>query len=77
MRTRLLLAGVVGVVLLVLGVQTKVICPNGPCATAPDTRGTVHRYYQMKPLGATLFEKVTELRLPIHYTSGTDTESLK
>lgn len=72
-------AGVVAGLLLiaVLAVPTKVVCPNGPCSTAPDAQGNVHRYYQMKPLGATLFEQTTYLRVPIHYTSGMDTEPLK
>ncbi len=79
LRTRLLIAGVVAGLLLiaVLAVPTKVVCPNGPCSTAPDARGDVHRYYEMKPLGAILFEEVTELRIPIRYSSGMDTESLK
>jgi len=65
------------VLITVLAAPTKVVCPNGPCSTAPDAQGNVHRYYQIKPLAATLFEEVTGLRMPIHYTSGVDTDSLK
>ncbi|MUM15851.1 hypothetical protein FZI91_22560 [Mycobacterium sp. CBMA271] len=67
----------VALLISVLAVPTKVICPNGPCSTAPDAQSNVYRYYEMKPLGATLVEEVTGLRIPIHYTSGRDTESLK
>lgn len=75
----MLMAGVVVSLLVVgvLSVPAKVICPNGPCSTAPDAHGNVHRYYQMKPLGAALFEKVTGLRIPIHYTSGIDAQTLR
>ncbi|MEU9809261.1 hypothetical protein [Mycobacterium sp. NPDC050853] len=61
----------------VLAVPTKVICPNGPCSTAPDAQDRVHRYYEMKPLGATLIEEVTGLPIPLHYESGVDIKSLK
>lgn len=61
----------------VLVVPVKVLCPNGPCSTAPDAQGNVHRYYEMKPLGADLVEQVTGLRIPIHYGSGVDAESVK
>lgn len=79
MRTRSLIASLVAglIVIAVLAVPAKVVCPNGPCSTAPDAQGNVHRYYEMKPLGVALFEKVTALRIPIHYTSGMETESLK
>ena len=79
MRTRLPIVIVVAVLVLiaVLAAPTKVVCPNGPCSTAPDTQGNVHRYYQIKPLGVTLLEEVTGLRIPIHYASGVDAESLK
>jgi len=74
-----MVAGVVAVLLLiaVLAVPTKVVCPNGPCSTAPDAQGNVHRYYEVKPLGVTLLEEVTGLRVSIHYSSGTYTESVK
>nr|WP_286151310.1 MULTISPECIES: hypothetical protein [unclassified Mycobacterium] len=58
-----------------LAVPTKVICPNGPCTTAPDAQGKVHRYYEMKPLGAMLIEEVTGFPVTIHYESGQDVES--
>lgn len=64
---------VVAVLIVVLAVPTKVVCPNGPCSTAPDAQGNVHRYYEMKPLGAKLVEEVTGFPIPIHYTSGRDT----
>ncbi len=67
---------VVALLIAALAVPTKVICPNGPCSTAPDAQGNVHRYYEMKPLGATLVEEATGFRIPIHYTSGRDTESI-
>lgn len=78
MKRIVIAAGVVVALLVaVLAVPTKVICPNGPCITAPDAQGNVHRYYEMKPLGVTLVEEVTGLRIAIRYTSGRDTESLK
>ncbi|SKL34063.1 Uncharacterised protein [Mycobacteroides abscessus subsp. bolletii] len=67
---------VIALLIVVLAVPTKVICPNGPYATAPDAQGNVHRYYEMKPLGATLVEEATGFRISIHYTSGLDTESI-
>ena len=73
----LVTGGAVALLIAVLAVPTKVICPNGPCTTAPDAQGNVHRYYEMKPLGAALVEEVTGLRIPIRYTSGVDSESLK
>lgn len=67
----------VALLIAVLVAPAKVTCPNGPCTTAPDAQGNVHRYYEMKPLGAALIEEVTGLRVPIHYSSGVDTESLR
>lgn len=46
----------------------KVVCPNGPCTTGIDESGYIHRYYEVKPLGASL------LNLPFHYSSGRDSE---
>ncbi|ORV01675.1 hypothetical protein AWC04_12775 [Mycolicibacterium fallax] len=78
MKKIVIIAGV-GVALLcaLLFVPVKVTCPNGPCSTAPDARGNIHRYYELKPLGADLVEQVTGLRVPIHYGSGMDAESVK
>lgn len=74
----LIITGIaVALLIAVLAVPAKVTCPNGPCTTAPDAQGNVHRYYEMKPLGAALVEEVTGFRVPIHYASGVDTESLK
>ncbi|ODR26774.1 hypothetical protein [Mycolicibacterium porcinum] len=78
MKRSVIITGIAVVLLIaVLVAPTKVTCPNGPCTTAPDAQGNVHRYYEMKPLGAALIEEVTGLRVPIHYSSGVDTESLK
>lgn len=59
---------IVLVVVAVLAWPVKVVCPNGPCLTGVDEAGYVHRYYEIKPLGADL------LSLPFRYSSGNESE---
>lgn len=65
---------VVVVVLALLAVPVKSVCPNGPCSSAPDAQGNVHLYYETAPLGVLVIERVTGLHLPIRYDSGQDIE---
>ncbi len=61
-------AAVLGIALLAWPV--KEVCPNGPCTTAPDAQGSVHRYYEVKPLAAAVIDTVAGKSLPLRYTSG-------
>ncbi|ORB59436.1 hypothetical protein BST43_07085 [Mycobacteroides saopaulense] len=76
MKRIMIVTGITGALLIaVLAAPIRVVCPNGPCSTAPDTQGNVHRYYELKPLGAMLIEEVTGVPVTIHYASGQDVES--
>ena len=70
-KTKLILLGIAGAVLIgVLAWPVKTVCPNGPCTSAPDADGYVHRYYEIQPLGTALIASVTNRNLPLHYSSG-------
>lgn len=72
-RVRLVVGVVVALVIIgVLALPIKDECgaADYACATAPDARGYVHYYYEVKPLGAVLIEFATHSRFPFHYTSG-------
>ena len=43
------------------------------CATAPDPSGYYYTYYEVEPLGITLFETIIQTNLRIYYWSGRDT----
>jgi hypothetical protein len=66
-------AGVVIVLALgVLAVPVKQRCgaPGYSCATAVDTSGNVHYYYEVEPLGVFLAEIITGSNIRFYYTSG-------
>jgi hypothetical protein len=46
------------------------MCPNGPCATAPDADGYVQRYYEVKPIAGAWLETVSGKHLTLRYGSG-------
>jgi hypothetical protein len=50
----------------------KYVCPMGPCSTAPDADGYVHRNYEVQPLGAPLIEMVMGKDFHIRYSSGVE-----
>lgn len=68
-RTVLIAAAAVAVIVL-LAWPVKEVCPHGPCTTAPDAQGYVHRYYEVKPLAAMVFDAVTGNSCPVRYSSG-------
>ncbi|MCV7098112.1 hypothetical protein [Mycobacterium kubicae] len=70
-KLKLLLLGfAVIVVIALLAWPVKNVCPKGPCGTAPDAQGYVHRYYEVQPLGAVAIETITNQHLPLSYSSG-------
>jgi hypothetical protein len=70
-KVKLALAGIAVVLLIALFVwPVKVVCPRGPCTTAPDADGYVHRYYEVKPLGPAVIEKITGNNFRLYYSSG-------
>jgi hypothetical protein len=74
-RVRLFVGIVVALVIIgVLAFPIKDRCgaADYACATAPDARGYVHYYYEVKPLGAVLIEFATHSKFPFHYTSGAE-----
>jgi hypothetical protein len=60
----------VAMVIALLAWPVKEVCPNGPCTTAPDADGHVHRYYEVEPLGAIVLETITGKSLPLRYSTG-------
>ena len=77
LRKSVILIGVgVGVLIVaaLLAIPVKQICPHGPCSSAPDAQGYVHRYYEVKPFGITVLENLTGSAFALHYSEGTDLE---
>ncbi len=70
-RLRTVLVATAAVVLIaLLAWPVKEVCPNGPCSTAPDAQGYVHRYYEVKPLAAVVIDTVSGKGCPLRYASG-------
>jgi hypothetical protein len=63
---------VVVLVIAVLAIPVMQRCgaPGYWCATALDTQGYVHHYYEVEPLGVYLAEIITGSNIPFYYTSG-------
>jgi hypothetical protein len=63
---------VVVLVIAVLAMPVKQRCgaPGYSCATALDTQGYVHYYYEVEPLGVYLAEIITGSNIRLYYTSG-------
>jgi hypothetical protein len=68
----------VGIVLVlviaVLAIPVKARCgaPGYSCASALDTQGYVHYYYEVEPLGVYLAEIITGTNIRLYYNSGED-----
>jgi len=70
-KVKLALIGVAVVLLIALFAwPVKFACPRGPCTTAPDADGYVHRYYEVEPLGPAIIEKIIGTNFGIYYSSG-------
>jgi hypothetical protein len=65
---------VVVLVLSVLAIPVKQRCgaPGYSCASALDTRGNVHYYYEVEPFGVYLAEIITGSNIRFYYASGED-----
>jgi hypothetical protein len=63
---------VVVLVIAVLAIPIKQRCgaPGYSCASALDTQGYVHYYYEVEPLGVYLAEVTTGSNIPLYYSSG-------
>ena len=59
-------------VIAMLALPTKQRCgaPGLTCATALDTQGYVHYYYEVEPLGVYLAEIIAGSNIRFYYTSG-------
>ncbi len=66
-------------VIAVLAIPIKARCgaPGLSCASALDTHGYVHYYYEVEPLGVFLAEIVTGSNIRIFYQSGEDLEKVR
>jgi hypothetical protein len=75
-RNRIPLLVGIAVVLLfaVLAMPIKQRCgaPGLSCASAVDTQGNVHYYYEVEPLGVYLAEMVSGTNITVFYASGED-----
>ncbi len=62
------------VLLAVLALPTKQRCgaPALSCASAVDSAGNAHYYYEVEPLGVYLAEIVTGTNIAVFYASGED-----
>jgi hypothetical protein len=70
-KLQVVLIGIAVVLTIALfALPVKIMCPHGPCTTAPDADGYVHRYYEVKPLGPALIETVTGTNFGLYYSSG-------
>ncbi len=60
--------------LLVLAMPIKQRCgaPGLSCASAVDSNGNLHYYYEVEPLGVYFLEIITGTNVPVCYTSGED-----
>jgi hypothetical protein len=68
MVVALLVALVIGV--LALPVKQRCGAPGYTCATALDTKGYVHYFYELEPLGVYLAEIITGTDIHFCYKSG-------
>ncbi|CAM4190369.1 hypothetical protein MB901379_04358 [Mycobacterium basiliense] len=79
--TRAPLAVWIAVVLLVaaLAMPIKQRCgaPGRRCATAVDTHGYIHYYYEIEPFGVFLLEHALGSNIPLYYTSGDEIVKLQ
>jgi hypothetical protein len=75
-RNRIPLLVGIAVVLLfaVLAMPIKQRCgaPGLSCASAVDTQGNIHYYYEVEPFGVYLAEMVTGTNITVYYASGED-----
>jgi hypothetical protein len=75
-RNRIPLLVGIAIVLLfaVLAIPIKQRCgaPGLSCASAVDTQGNIHYYYEVEPLGVYLAEMVTGTNITVFYASGED-----
>ena len=62
----------VALALAILAIPTKQRCgaPDYSCASAVDTQGNLHYYYEVEPLGVYLAEIVTGSNIRVYYKSG-------
>ena len=70
---------VVVLVIVVLAIPVKQRCgaPGYSCATALDTQGYVHYYYEVEPLGVYVAETVTGSNIRLYYRSGEDLDKVR
>ncbi len=72
-KTKLAVVGIaVGLLIGLLSWPIKYVCPNGPCTSAPDADGYVHRYYEIQPFGASVIESIVDDRWPLRYSAGVE-----
>jgi hypothetical protein len=57
---------------LALPIKQRCGAPGLSCASAVDTEGDIHYYYEVEPLGVYLAEIVTGTNITVFYTSGED-----
>jgi hypothetical protein len=71
--TKAILAVIAVAVLMgLLSWPVKYVCPNGPCSTAPDAEGYIHRYYEVQPLGVVLVENILGKNFALVYSEGVE-----
>lgn len=66
------IAVVVALAVLAMPIKQRCGAPGFSCATAVDTHGNVHYYYEVEPLGVFLAEIVAGTNIAVFYDSGDD-----
>lgn len=66
------IVGIVVVAALAMPIKQRCGAPGRTCATAQDTQGNVHYYYEVEPVAIFLLESVLGSNIPLYYKSGED-----
>jgi hypothetical protein len=68
---------VLAIAVLAMPIKARCGAPGLSCASALDSHGYLHYYYEVEPLGVFLAEVVTGSNIRIFYQSGEDLEKVR
>jgi hypothetical protein len=68
---------VLAIAVLAMPIKARCGAPGLACASALDSHGYLHYYYEVEPLGVFLAEVVTGSNIRIFYQSGEDLEKVR
>lgn len=57
---------------LAMPIKQRCGAPGRSCATAVDSHGNVHYFYEVEPLGILVLEHILGRNILVYYTSGTE-----